>query len=360
MGIRNPRAGSHARVLELGALFAAAAFMALPALAEPIAVPVFTVRADGAASGFELEGAVQAVRQATLAAQVGGSVLSLQVKAGDTVKAGQVIARIDEREAQTAVQRSDAGVAQAEGVLRSARLGAERTRELRRQGFVSQAALDVAETDLSTAEAGADQARAARSQAVVLRGHATLIAPFDAIVLATHLEAGDLALPGRAVATLYAPGALRVVVQVPASRAALAQAARQVVVRLPDGSTAKPARQALLPSTDPVSQTVEYRLDLDAATARGLTPGQSLAVRFDGAVPTGAPATPWVPASALLRRGELTAVYVADNERFVLRNVRVGATPSAGQVAVWAGLKPGERIATDAVRAGLAGATPAR
>jgi RND family efflux transporter MFP subunit len=287
-------------------------------------------------------------------------VLSLQVKAGDRVKAGQVIARIDERDAQAAVQRGDAGVAQAEGVLRTARLGAERTRELRRQGFVSQAGLDLAETDLSTAQAGADQARAARHQAALLRGHATLVAPFDAIVLATHLEAGVPALPGRSVATLYAPGALRVVVQVPASRAALALGAQQVAVRLPDGSTAKPARQSLLPSTDPVSQTVEYRLDLDAAAAGGLTPGQSLPVRFDGATPAVASATPWVPASAILKRGELTAVYVVDSERFVLRNVRVGATPSAGQVPVWAGLKPGERIAADAVRAGLGGATPAR
>lgn len=341
-------------------LLATALFIAVPAAAEPLPVPVFTVRADGTAAGLELEGTVQAIRQATLAAQISGNVLSLHVKAGDRVKAGQVVARIDERDAQAAVQRGDAGVAQAEGVLRTARLGVERTRELRRQGFVSQAALDAAETDLSTAQAGADQARAARNQATLVRGHATLVAPFDAIVLATHLEAGDLALPGRTVATLYAPGALRIVVQVPASRAALARSAQQVAVRLPDGSTAKPVRLTLLPSTDPVSQTVEYRLDLDAGAAGGLTPGQSLAVRFEAGAAVAEPSTPWVPSSAILKRGELTAVYVADGGRFVLRNVRAGPTPGAGQTPVWAGLKPGEQIATDAVRAGLAGATPAR
>lgn len=338
---------------------ALASLWVAPALAEPIPVSVFTVRAEGAASDFELEGMVQAVRQATLAAQIGGSVLSLHVKAGDRVKAGQVIARIDERDAQAAVQRGDAGVAQAEGVLRTARLGVERTRDLRRQGFVSQAALDMAETELSTAQAGADQARAVRSQAALARGYATLVAPFDAIVLATHVEAGDLALPGRAVATLYAPGALRVAVQVPASRAALARGAQQLAVRLPDGSTVKPAGQSLLPSTDPVSQTVEYRLDLDARSAGGLTPGQPLPVRFEGVKAAAAPAMPWVPAGAILKRGELTAVYVAEDERFVLRNVRVGAPAGVGRVAVWAGLKPGERVAADAVRAGLAGAIPA-
>jgi RND family efflux transporter MFP subunit len=360
MGIQTFWPTSHRVQVRRLAFLASVSLWVVPVMAESIPVSVFTVRPSTATAGFELEGTVQAMRQATLAAQIGGNVLSLQVKAGDRVKAGQVVARIDERDAQAAVQRGDAGLAQAEGVLRTARLGAERTRELRRQGFVSQAALDVAETDLSTAQAGADQARAARSQATLVRGHATLVAPFDAIVLATHLEAGDLALPGRTVATLYEPGALRVVVQVPASRGAQARSAQQVVVRLPDGSTAKPASQYVLPSTDPVSQTVECRLDLDASTAGGLTPGQSLPVRFEGGTTVGAPATPWVPNSAVLKRGELTAVYVADGERFILRNVRVGVTASAGQVPVWAGLKPGERIATDAVRAGLAGATPAR
>jgi RND family efflux transporter MFP subunit len=341
---------------------AAAAAGAVEAVAVPVVpvVPVMAVRAEGARSSFELEGVVQAVRQATVASQVSGSVWSLPVKAGERVKAGQVLARIDERDAQAAVQRGDAGMAQADGILRSARIAVERARELRRQGFVSQAALDLAETEFSTAQAGADQARAARNQAALQRGHATLSAPFDAIVLATHLESGDLALPGRAVATVYAPEALRVAVQVPASRAALARNAERLLVRLPDGSTVRPVRQTVMPGTDPVAQTVEVRLDLPAAAAGGLTPGQSLVVRFEGAGAATEQAAPWVPGAALLRRGELTAVYVVDGARFVLRNVRIGAGTGGDEVRVWAGLKPGEQIAADAVRAGLAGATPAR
>ena len=69
-----------------------------------------------------------------------------------------------------------------------------------------------------------------------------------------------------------------------------------------------------------------------------------------------------IPASAVLLRGELTAVYAVDTaagaNRFVLKAVRLGAAQGS-QVPVLAGLKAGERIATDPVRAGLAGATPA-
>ena len=64
-----------------------------------------------------------------------------------------------------------------------------------------------------------------------------------------------------------------------------------------------------------------------------------------------------IPVTALLRRGELTAVYAVDGARFVLKAVRVGPT-RAERVPVLAGLQPGERIATDAIRAGLAGARP--
>ena len=65
-----------------------------------------------------------------------------------------------------------------------------------------------------------------------------------------------------------------------------------------------------------------------------------------------------VPSAAVLVRGELTAVYAVQEQRFVLKAVRLGSRQAEG-VEVLAGVKAGERIASDAVRAGLAGATPA-
>ncbi|QLQ00032.1 MAG: hypothetical protein HZY78_07340 [Burkholderiaceae bacterium] len=66
-----------------------------------------------------------------------------------------------------------------------------------------------------------------------------------------------------------------------------------------------------------------------------------------------------MPASAVLRRGELTAVYVAQGQGFVLKTVRLGADHGAAGVEVLAGLGADDRVATDPVRAGLAGAQPA-
>jgi len=80
-------------------------------------------------------------------------------------------------------------------------------------------------------------------------------------------------------------------------------------------------------------------------------------VRF-AAAGADASATIVVPSAAVLRRGELTAVYVAQRDRFVLRAVRAGRDRGAAGTEVYAGLQPGERIAADAVRAGLAEAVP--
>jgi multidrug efflux pump subunit AcrA (membrane-fusion protein) len=230
--------------------------------------------------------------------------------------------------------------------------------------------VDVADTQLQAAQAAHRQAQAGRSQAALARSFAAVTAPFDAVVLATHVEAGDLATPGRAIATLYAPGKLRAVVQLPLSRSALARSASAVEVILADGRRVVPTSRTEGPGTDAVSQTVEWRLNLPADAVAGLAPGQPVQVRFAGAATPVAPVASTtspasatqtrlvVPGTAVLHRGELTAVYAAQEGRFVLKAVRLGSRQGDG-VEVLAGLKAGERIAADAVRAGLAGAAPA-
>lgn len=336
-------------------------------------VPMAEVALRPVGEGLTLDGTLQAVKQSTLSAQASGRILELHVKAGDRVRAGQVLAVIDDRLTQAGVAQARAGVAQAEAAiaqaeveLRDAQAHLQRTRELRAQNFVAQAALDMAEARHRAAEAGvaqakaaATQARAGESQSALAQGFTRLTAPYDGYVLATHAEAGDLAAPGVPVLTVYAPQPLRAVVHVPASRAHLAQQARRVEVELPDPQGTQwvaPVRQTRLPAADPVSQTVEWRLDLAPEHAERVVPGQQTRVRFVA----GDQQRLVVPASAVLRRGELTAVYVAGPNGFVLRAVRLGAHHGDAGVEVLTGVKAGDRVALDPVRAGLAGAQAAR
>ena len=323
-----------------------------------VEVPVVQIRAKAVPTGFELDGVVQPVQQSTLSAQASGRVASLLVKAGDRVRAGQLLATIDDRETQTGVQRSQAQVAQAEAELRNARANAERSRELQAMGFVSKAALDTANTQLNAAQAGRDQAAAGSRQSALAQGFTRLTAPYDGWVLQTLSEAGDLAMPGTPLLTLYAPLPLRAVVQVPASLGDIARSASQVEVQGPAGKAGPqwlvPVARSVLPSADPVSQTIEWRLELPTAGAGGLVPGQQVRVRFVG----GASERMVLPASAVVRRGELTAVYVVAGQGFSLRAVRLGSDHGAAGVEVLAGLSAGDSVALDPVRAGLSGARP--
>lgn len=330
-----------------------------PATGPQVPVMVLGERAVGA--GLVMDGSLQAVQQSVLSAQASGRIASLNVKAGDRVKAGQVLAVIDDRVTQAGVAQAQAGVAQAEANLANARAAYERTRDLRAQGFVAQAALDAAQAQFRAAEAGAAAARAGQTQASVAQGFTRLTAPYDGWVLATHAEAGSLAMPGAPVLTVYAPQPIRAVVHVPASQQGLVQTASRIEVRLPGTDRwVQPVARTSLPAADAVSQTVEWRLDLSAADGAGQVPGRQTQVRFVG----GESQRLVVPSSALLRRGELTGVYVVTprgegQSGFALRAVRAGASHGEAGVEILSGLKAGDRVALDPVRAGLAGARPA-
>jgi RND family efflux transporter MFP subunit len=353
--------------LALGAAVALAVGGARAAGAAAAAGPQVAVMALGAqavGAGLTLDGNLQAVRQSVLSAQASGRIATLSVKAGDRVKAGQVLAVIDDRATQAGVAQAQAGFAQADANLANAQAAYERARDLRAQGFLAQAAVDSALAQYRAAQAGTAAARAGQTQASVAQGFTRLTAPWDGWVLATHAEAGALAMPGAPIVTVYAPQPIRAVVHVPASMQALALSAQQIEVQLPGTDRwVVPASKSSVPAADPVSQTVEWRLNLSEADGANQVPGRQTKVRFVGGNAQANSPRLVVPATALLRRGELTGVYVVSNkgegqaEGFALRAVRTGATHGDG-VEVLAGLKAGDRVALDPVRASLSGAQP--
>ena len=327
--------------------------------AAPPQVAVLKAVPQSVAVALEFDGVVEPVKQSTVSAQAGGRIVQLAVNAGDRVRAGQLLATIDDRESQAGLQRSQAQLAQTEAELRNAQAHARRTRELQAQGFVSRAALDSAQASLQGAQAARDQATAGQRQSALAQGFTRVLAPYDGWVRETLVQAGDLAVPGKPLLTLYAPMPLRAVVHVPLSRGPDARAAAQVEVRIPGangiGNWFKPLNREVLPVADAVAQTVEWRLELPPGPAAQLAPGQQVRVRFSGSYA----ARMLVPSSAVLRRGELTAVYVASEQAgFVLKAVRLGADHGAAGVEILAGLRPDDRVAVDPIKAGLAGARP--
>ncbi len=307
-----------------------------------------TVALRDVADVYAADATIEAVRQATVSAQIAGTITQFYVDAGDRVKRGQLLVRIDTRESDAQVSAGRAGVAQAEAGLSQAQLNYERTQSLIKQGFVSQAALDKADADLKAAQAAVEVARAGSTQAVTARSYAELRAPIDGVVSQRLMELGELATAGKPVLMLHDPAQLRAVGAVPQFVLPQVAGAKSAQVELPTlGKTLTATRVVVLPAAD-------ARAELGADVPAGVVPGTTAKVLL----PTGTARKLVMPAAAVLRRGELTAAYVVGADgRPQLRQIRVGERVTAldssaeSLVEVLAGLIEGERVALDPLAA---------
>jgi multidrug efflux system membrane fusion protein len=323
---------------------AAGASPAPDAVARPLATAPVTTGSATDTTAFD--GVVQAVRQTAIAAQVSGAVVSLEVKAGDTVKAGQVLLRLDARAAEQTAAAGAAQVQAARAAQDAAAKDFERQKQLYEKNYISQAALDRAEAQYRATHAEAVARLASAGAARTQSGFYVVRSPYDGVVSEVTVVLGEMAMPGRPLLTVYDPRALRVSVAVPQMIAARLPPALAVQAEVPGTPAGRitPAKTQLLPTVDPATHTLELRLDLPAGLS-GVTPG--MFARAWLPVAGGMPARLYVPSRAVVRRAELSAVYVlAADGRPLLRQVRLGRRVG-DDVEVLAGVSAGERVVLD-------------
>ena len=241
-----------------------------PALA---LVPVFATT-TGEPESFG--GTVEAVRQTVVAAQVAGSITQIPAKVGDHVRTGQVLVRIDARAASQQAESGDAQVQAARASLAVASRDFERKKQLLEKNYISQAAFERAKAQFEAAEAQVSAQLAQAGAAHTQSGFYLVTAPYDGIIADVPVAVGDMALPGRALVSIYDPSALRVTAAVPQSSLAGSGLERGAKVEIPGLPAVRqwlvPVRVQVLPTVDALTHTVEVRLDLPR-TARDLVPG---------------------------------------------------------------------------------------
>ena len=321
---------------------------ALPPLGD---VATFEVAAGSGLPGRGWDGVVEAVRRADLSAQTSGRVATIQVDVNDRVKAGDVLLRI------TAVEQ-DAGANTARAQLRAAEASAAEAEQTYRRyaalagnQYVSKLQLDQARATRDAAVAARDAARAQLAQAAQQAAYTVVRAPFAGIIATRDVEPGETVSPGQPLLSVYEPRELRIEVAVPQTRAEAIRRDPRATVVLPGGREVAPAEVIVFPAADAASHSVNVRLrlpDLNPPPA----PGTTAKVVFDAdAQGGGASVAPLrIPASAVAQRGELSAVYVKQGDRLLLRQLRLGAR-SGDEVEVISGLRPGDKIASDPVAA---------
>lgn len=305
------------------------------------------------------DGTVEAVRQTMIAAQVAGTIVELPVAAGDTVRSGQPLARLDAREASQGAVAADAQLAAARARLNLARQEYERQQQLFAKRYISAAAMEQAQAEFDSAQAEVNSQVAQAGIAKTQKSFNVVTAPYAGIVAELQAEVGDIALPGKALMTLYDPAELRVSVALPQSLAAVIDpdTAGGIQIEIAGRPAAvKPLRMQLLPAADPRTHTRTLRLSLPA-DVDGVSPGTFARVSLPpGFATTAHDARPgtsamaeriMVPVGAVVRRAEMTGLYVISaSGQPLLRQVRLGAV-QGDEVEVLAGLSGGERIALD-------------
>jgi multidrug efflux pump subunit AcrA (membrane-fusion protein) len=333
----------------------------------PVPVAVAAAARRAVPEAIEVGGTVRAKQHAILTSRMVGQVREIRVLPGARVSRGQVLAVLDGREMDAnrvraaamfsaATQGQTAAEAErdaADAALRLATATHARIARLKERNSATQQEFDEAEAALKAAQSRAaaaaanvaasrsntEGARAAAEAAAVTSGYSRVTAPFDGVVTEKHIDPGVMAMPGTPILTVEQSGEPRVEVRLDESRAARVRwdVAPRVELDRPDGSTASVEGH--------VAERAHALDDAHTVVAKIAVGGEQVRTgMFARVVFAGASRERLVvPEDALVRRGQLDAVFVIDGDAARYRVVEAGER-SRGVVEVRAGLVEGERV----------------
>jgi RND family efflux transporter MFP subunit len=360
-----------AAIALLAVLLAGAGWWALARRATPVdtALAVTAAQADQGSAVLQATGYVTARRQATVSAQITGTLTEVHIEEGEHVKKGQILARLEDKaqkasldaaEANAAAARAQVGEARAQ--LAQARRDAGRQHDLVGRGLVSRQVAEQAATQVDTlaAQLNARQKalKAAEAQVALARvnyNYTFVRAPFDGVITAKAAQVGEIVSPLSAgggftrtgVGTIVDMNSLEVDVDVNESyigRVKPGMPAEAVLDAYPDWRI--PAHViAIVPAADRSKATIKVRVALDKKDPR-IVPDMGVRVSFleSKATSSAAPLKGvLVPASAVVERdGRSTVFVVADG---VTRRHTVQALPASNDMKrIPTGLTAGDRV----------------
>lgn len=322
----------------------------------PRPVVAMPVKVDTQSHRWSLPGHLEAREVTSLSFRVGGKIVERQVRLGDTVRPGQILARLDPADARKNAASAQAQLVAARHDLQYAQRQLDRDRNQAREQLISKRALEQTRNAHAAALAQRDQAAQRAALANDQLAYTTLSADHAGVITQELADTGQNVTAGQAVYRLAWSGAMDAWVDVPETLLAELTLGQHATVTLPalPGETFNATLRELAPAADPQSRTYRAKLTMD-----GLTPvlrlGMTASVTFD--VAQVAPAKVYsLPTTALFHDGKEPAVWVvqAPDETLMLRRVTVGRY-DARTVVVTDGLAEGERVVWQGVHTVSAG-----
>ena len=282
-----------------------------------------------------IDGLIEAVHQATISAQTSGRITKIHFDVDDFVSRGDVLLEFSGKGQRAAFNAAKANLKQAEAEH-------SRTRDIYAQKLVAKAVLDKAEAAFKSARARYEQAQEALEYTQVR-------APYSGIVVKRFVEVGENARVGQRLMSGLSLESLRAKVQIPQDMIHAVRQYKQAYLLTKNGQRVPSSSLRISPYADPESHSFAVQVNLPKGEY-GIYPGMYAKIVFM----MGEEQTLSIPASSVVKRSEVTAVYVVDDrQRISFRQVRVGKPVGENEVAVLAGLNAGELVARDPIYAAI-------
>ena len=357
----------------------------------PAGANIRTAALSPVADYYDASGTVQSKTSCLLSSRITGAIVAIRTHEGDRVRAGQGLVEIDDRDARASISRAKAAVHEAGDAFdesaksieaaEAARTAAEANRSLANATFIRFKALldrksaspqefDEAHARFAAASAEADRAsalvatlRASRNRtmarmdeaeaglddAKIAATYSTIASPINGVVTSKRVEVGATATPGAPLLTVEDSAVYRLEAIVEDSHLGSIRLGDAVGVDIDALGTGEiPGKVSeIVPASDPASHSSIVKIALtfsgaDSGFAARLRSGLFGRARFK----LGERRILAIPASAIIRQGELTGVFVIEGESVHLRLVKCGKT-YGDDIEVLSGLNEGERFAAN-------------
>jgi RND family efflux transporter MFP subunit len=262
------------------------------------------------------------------------------VRAGERVKAGQLLATIDDRDAAQKVRAAEQANEAARQGRSMADLTYQRYKKLHDEKALARQEIDQIETQKKVADANYEQAKAGLEEARLWQGFTRITAPAAGVVTDKRIDPGSMAVPGVPLFTVESEGGFHLEAAVDEAQSGKLQVGTNAAVTIDAiGLNATGKIVEIVPAVDPATRTFIVKI---ALADRGLKSGLFARVRL----PRGDREALLVPKGAIVEKGQLTGLYAVDPRGLVTyRLVRTGKSYEGG-IEVLSGLNAGERIIT--------------
>lgn len=294
-------------------------------------------------------GTIRAVHETTIGSKLLARVVEVNLKAGQKVKSGNILVRLDDTDLEAKLQQAKATVASIETVRAQAAMDENRYSQLIKSRAVSQQEYEKAVTALRAAEANLRRAQETVKEVQATLDWATIRSPIDGTVIDKKVDVGDMVTPGQMLVTLFDPTRMQLVANVRESLTRQLQIGQSIAVRI-DGLNKQCSGTVSEIVPEAQSSSRAFQVKVTGPCPTGIYSGMYGRIL----IPLEEERVLVIPRQAVRTVGQLELVQVVANGKATQRAIRTGrklgdVTDQDGQVLrdqveVLSGLREPERI----------------